>query len=297
MARKTKNQIFGEYTSPRVYFDNGCHEFKNKYTWEVKLQKIAEFIYEGQDLMRYLKSYINYYYKSEGYEHMLGSLEQTLNMYIWQIQTGETWKHLKINHYASELFDLIRLFESELRTNMKTHPEKYPFIKEKKKKTKSLRWYKKYELEELLNAYIQTDSNQYNEISSRLGLDITIENKEYFDSKNKVYFSENATQLNDDSNFTIKFDYRNLQRLLHDYLRYLKTKEHFPKIEMGCALNQIYFFIKGREIKEKEFLEYGSTDFLNPFVVDLLMVCYGKKIQPSIGFGEDSFKLENWKLS
>lgn len=296
MARKTINQILGEYTSPRTYFDNGCHEFTKKHTWEVKLQKLAMFLHEGHDLMFYLRKYINYYYKRDGYAHMLGSLEQTLNMYIWYIQTGQPWKHLKINHFKEDKYELIAFFESELRKDMANHPEKYPFLSEKKRVSGRFRWYKKYELVQLLSAYLQSDSSYYKAVSEQLGLDITKDNRSYIDLKNQEYFTKYADQIEIDSNFKVKFDYTHLHRILLDFIKAKKNSGDYPRVDMGCAPNQIFYFVKRNYLRDRSSFHQDEWIYTYPIVIELLQIIYGKKKQPFITYKANFFDLENWEV-
>lgn len=296
MARKTINQILGEYVSPRVYFDNGSYEFGKKYSWNEKLMNIAEFVHEGHSLMYHLRKYINYYYKREGYAHMLGSLEQTLNMYIWYIQTGETWKHLRIKHFKEDKYELIKFFESELRKDMVNHPEKYPFLTEKKKVSGRFRWYKKYELVQLLNAYLQNDNTYYKAVSEQLGLDITSENRSYIDRKNLEYFTKYADQIEIDPNFKVKFDHVHLHRILLDFIKAKKNSEEYPRVDMGCAPNQIYYFVKKNYFRDKFSFPEVEWVYTYPVVIELLQVIYGRKTQPFITYRASFFNLENWEV-
>jgi hypothetical protein len=273
-------QILGAYISPRTYFDYGCHEFEKKFSWEQKLQRLAEFVYQGYDLKKYLRSYIRYYSRP-GYAHMNGALEQTLQMFIHYIRAGEVWKHYLSRNLRRDTMQLIMEFILELRKDLFLKPEKYPFVEKQAKKSKHLRRYRTFELEQLLNAYLMEDAIYHQASVQQLGLDISETNQPYWQSKDEM----------EASNFP--YSYQHLETLLQrSFLPAMKGKMSLNdiRLDMGCSANQFYYLKTWSMNKDKD--QNWNRYLLRTLTLDLMLRLYGKKPQrmPNGNY----YDIENW---
>jgi hypothetical protein len=274
-------QILGENLTPRTFFDYGCHEFEKKFTWQQKIQRIAAVVQAGYDLKRFMRGYIRYY-KRPGYGHLRGALETTLNMLIHYIRTGEEWKHFRTLPYGYDALPLVSLLILELRKDMHLRPEKYPFPeKQKARKTKHY-WYKQFELEQLLAAYLMEDPGYHLACKQQLGLDITHTNGLHWNMKD----------VNHDVSYP--YSYQHLEKLLQDwFLPGLKGKISLNdiRLDMGCSANQYYYLklwsyhYKNEEAQRIEVLRY--------LTLDLMTRLFGRKFQ-RMPFAE-YWNLENWE--
>lgn len=281
MSNTGIRQILGENLTPRTFFDYGCHEFEKKFSWEKKMQLIAEVIHAGYDLKRFLRGYIRYYQRP-GYEHMRGSLVQTLNMFIHFIRTGEEWKHFRKYPYGNESLPLISLLILELRRDMHLHPEKYPFLQIAKGKRRSIRWYKIFELEQMLNAYSMEDSAFHAACIQQLGLDITRTDGLHWNIKDVKH------------DVSYPYSYQHLERLLQDwFLPGLKGSIQLNdiRLDMGCSANQFYYMKLWSYHYKKE--EAQRMEVLRYLTLDLMTRLYGRKFQ-RMPFAE-YWNLENWE--
>lgn len=280
MSNDRIRQILGENLTPRTFFDYGCHEFEKKFTWEQKILRIAEVVHSGYNLKRFLQGYIRYY-RRPGYAHMRGSLEQTLNMLIHFVRTGEEWKHFRHLPYGNEALPLISLFILELRKDMFLKPEKYPFLKKIKPSKAKHSWYKAYELEQMLDAYLMENSYYHAACVQQLGLDITHTDGSHWNMKDVKH------------DVAYPYSYQHLESLLQNsFLPGLKGTISLNdiRLDMGCSANQYYYLklwsynYKKDEERKREVLRY--------FALDIMARLYGRKFQ-RMPVGSYTV-LENW---
>jgi hypothetical protein len=280
MSNNGIRQILGENLTPRTFFDYGCHEFEKKFTWPQKIQRIAEVIYAGYDLKRFMRGYIRYY-KRPGYAHLRGSLETTLSMLLHFIQTGEEWKHFRKLPYGHEALPLVSMLILELRKDMHVHPEKYPFLKKRKAAQPKYYWYKQFELEQLLEAYLMEDPIYHEACVQQLGLDITNTNGSHWKQKDVK------------ENVDFPYSYQHLDSLLQrSFLPGLKgiISLNDIRLDMGCSANQFYYLKLWSYNYNKS--EAHKRDLLQYFTLDILTRLYGRKFQRMpIG---DYTKIDNW---
>lgn len=281
MSNDRIRQILGENLTPRTFFDYGCYEFEKKFTWAQKVQRIAEVVSAGYDLNRFMRGYIRYY-KRPGYEHLRGSLETTLSMLIHYIRTGEEWKHFRKLPFGNEALPLVSLLILELRKDMFLHPEKYPFLQKKRVQRTKHHWYKKYELEQLLEAYLMEDPAYHAACVQQLGLDITKTDGLHWNMKDVKH------------DVSYPYSYQHLERLLQDwFLPGLKGEFSLNEIrlDMGCSANQFYYLKLWSYNYKKE--DAYRMDLLRYLTLDLMTRLYGRKFQ-RMPFAE-YWNLENWE--
>lgn len=280
MSNTGIRQILGENLTPRTFFDYGCYEFEKKFTWAQKVQRIAEVVYAGYDLKRFMRGYIRYY-KRPGYEHLRGSLETTLNMLLHFIQTGDEWKHFRTLPFGNEALLLVSLLILELRKDMHVHPEKYPFLKKRKAAKPKHYWHQQFELEQLLEAYLMDDPIYHEACVQQLGLDISSTNGLHWkqkDAKHEVSFP---------------YSYQHLESLLQRwFLPGLKGKISLNdiRLDMGCSANQFYYL----KLWSYNYIkpEAHKRDLLRYFTMDILTRLYGRKSQ-RMPIGNYT-KIDNW---
>ena len=280
MSNYRIRQILGENLTPRTFFDHGCHEFETKFTWEQKIRRIATVVYSGYNLKRFLQGYIRYY-RRPGYAHLWGSLEQTLNMLIHFVITGEEWKHFRNLPYGNDALPLISLFILELRRDIFLHPDKYPFLQKFKKAKAKYQWYKAYELEQMLDAYLMEDSSYHAACVQQFGFDITQTDGLHWNMKDVKH----------DVNYP--YSYKHLESLLQDsFLPGLKGKISLNdiRLEMGCSANQYYYLKLWSYNYNKE--EAHKRQLLRYLTMDLMTRLYGRKFQ-RMPIAEN-WNLENW---
>jgi hypothetical protein len=112
--RRTAKEIQGRpYVSPRTFFDEDSHEFTKK-PFTYKTERLTEYVKSGYSLRRWIVEYRNYY-NDGNHEHMKGYLERALNTYIHYFKTGEPKFFYDKNPYSSNLDELIKLLETEIR--------------------------------------------------------------------------------------------------------------------------------------------------------------------------------------
>jgi hypothetical protein len=260
-------QILGENLTPRTFFDYGCYEFEKKFTWAQKVQRIAEVVDAGYDLKRFMRGYIRYYNRP-GYAHLRGSLETTLNMLLHFIQTGEEWKHFRTLPYGNKALPLVSRLILELRKDMHIHPEKYPFLKKKKAAKPRHYWYKQFELEQLLEAYLMEDPIYHEACVQQLGLDII--------NTNGIYWKQKDVK----QDVSFPYSYQHLESLLQRwFLPGLKGNISLNdiRLDMGCSANQFYYLklwsynYNKPEAHKRELLQY--------FTMDILTRLYGRRFQ------------------
>jgi hypothetical protein len=280
MSNTSIRQILGENLTPRTFFDYGCYEFEKRFTREKKIRRIANVVHSGYNLKRFLQGYIRYY-RRPGYAHMRGSLEQTLNMFIHYIKSGEEWKHFRKLPYGDDALPLISLFILELRRDMFLHPEKYHFLQKSKASMAKHRWYKAFELEQLLDACLMEDSSYHAACVQQLGLDITHTDSLHWNMKDKKH------------DVGYPYSYKHLESLLQDsFLPGLKGKISLNdiRLEMGCSANQFYYLKLWSYNYNKD--EERKRQLLRYLTMDLMTRLYGRKFQ-RMPVGSYTI-LENW---
>lgn len=280
MSNTGIRQILGENLTPRTFFDHGCHEFEKKFSWEQKIIRIAEVVHSGHDLKRFLQGYIRYY-RRPGYAHMHGSLEQTLNMLIHFIRTGEEWKHFRKLPYGQDALPLIALFILEMRRDMFLHPEKYPFLQKVKSTKAKHRWYRAFELEQMLDAYLMEDNSYHQACIQQLGLDVTSTDGWHWKMKDLKH------------GVAYPYSYQHLDSLLQDsFLPGLKGKLSldYIRLDMGCSANQFYYLKLWSYNYNKD--EGCKRNVLRYMTLDIMTRLYGRKAQrmPAGSYTN----LENW---
>jgi hypothetical protein len=222
--RRTAKEIQGRsYVSPRTFFDEDSHEFTKK-PFNYKTERLTEYVKSGYSLRRWIIEYKNYY-NDGNHEHMKGYLERALNTYIHYFKTGEIKFFYDKNPYSSNLDELIKLLETEIRNTL----------------TKQHMKFNETEMRALINSYL---FNKFDYEISTKELNINFNDN----ITDKLEARDKAEGLEEPNS------YQHLKSLLLNNIFFAIRENNYSQLspQMGCSKNQLqYLNLFAEKTKDK----------------------------------------------